>query len=88
MSAGRPGDNSDYQRRCAMCGCPRSTSNIPPATRWMSFANMPNAVEWRSSKIYSDEGKSGLNIEGRDSLAQMIQDVQDGKVQFFLHPCI
>lgn len=27
-------------------------------------------------KIYSDEGKSGLNIQGRDSLAQMIADVQ------------
>jgi DNA invertase Pin-like site-specific DNA recombinase len=25
---------------------------------------------------YSDEGKSGLNIQGRDSLAQLIQDVQ------------
>ena len=33
-------------------------------------------------KDYSDEGKSGLNIQGRDSLAQMIQDVQDGKVNF------
>src|SRR5271170_6191415 len=33
-------------------------------------------------KEYSDEGKSGLNIKGRDSLAQMIQDVQDGKVNF------
>ena len=30
-------------------------------------------------KIYSDEGKSGLNIEGRDSLAQMIRDVQSGE---------
>ncbi len=27
---------------------------------------------------YSDEGKSGLNIQGRDSLAQMIRDVQEG----------
>src|SRR5208337_2893830 len=34
------------------------------------------------TKDYSDEGKSGLNIKGRDSLAQMIQDVQDGKVNF------
>src|SRR5208337_2336477 len=32
------------------------------------------------TKEYSDEGKSGLNIKGRDSLAQMIQDVQDGKI--------
>ena len=33
-------------------------------------------------KEYSDEGKSGLNIQGRDSLAQMIRDVQEGKAQF------
>ncbi len=33
-------------------------------------------------KEYSDEGKSGLNIQGRDSLAQMIRDVQDGEVNF------
>ena len=33
-------------------------------------------------KEYSDEGKSGLNIQGRDSLAKMIQDVQDGQVNF------
>ncbi len=36
-------------------------------------------------KIYSDEGKSGLNIQGRDSLAQMIKDVQSGEAQ---HSCI
>lgn len=33
-------------------------------------------------KIYSDEGKSGLNIQGRDSLARMIADVQAGGVDF------
>jgi DNA invertase Pin-like site-specific DNA recombinase len=33
-------------------------------------------------KVYSDEGKSGLNIQGRDSLAQMIQDVQAGGTHF------
>src|SRR5438093_13510364 len=33
-------------------------------------------------KEYSDEGKSGLNIQGRDSLAQMIRDVQNGEVTF------
>ena len=33
-------------------------------------------------KEYSDEGKSGLNIQGRDSLAQMIRDVQEGKAIF------
>jgi len=33
-------------------------------------------------KEYSDEGKSGLNIQGRDSLAQMIRDVQAGDVNY------
>ena len=33
-------------------------------------------------KEYSDEGKSGLNIQGRDSLAQMIKDVQGGAATF------
>jgi len=33
-------------------------------------------------KEYSDEGKSGLNIQGRDSLAQMIRDVQVGDAKF------
>jgi DNA invertase Pin-like site-specific DNA recombinase len=33
-------------------------------------------------KLYSDEGKSGLNIQGRDSLAQMIKDVQNGEAQY------
>lgn len=31
---------------------------------------------------YSDEGKSGLNIQGRDSLARMIDDVQNGRTRF------
>ena len=33
-------------------------------------------------KLYSDEGKSGLNIQGRDSLAQMLKDVQGGEAQY------
>jgi len=33
-------------------------------------------------KTYSDEGKSGLNIQGRDSLAQMLKDVLSGQINF------
>jgi DNA invertase Pin-like site-specific DNA recombinase len=33
-------------------------------------------------KEYSDEGKSGLNIQGRESLGQMIEDVQNGQINF------
>src|SRR5690349_19355264 len=33
-------------------------------------------------KVYSDEGKSGLNIQGRESLAQMLKDVVSGQINF------
>jgi DNA invertase Pin-like site-specific DNA recombinase len=33
-------------------------------------------------QIYSDEGKSGLNIQGRASLAKMISDVQERKAEY------
>src|SRR5580693_894076 len=38
--------------------------------------------EMQIIRQYSDEGKSGLNIQGRESLARMIQDVQDGQINF------
>jgi site-specific DNA recombinase len=31
---------------------------------------------------YTDAGKSGLSLDGRDSLKRLIEDVQEGKVQF------
>jgi DNA invertase Pin-like site-specific DNA recombinase len=34
-------------------------------------------------KVYSDEGKSGLNIKGRDALLQMLADAQSGWAEFF-----
>ena len=33
-------------------------------------------------KTYSDAGKSGLRLEGRDGLRQLIDDVEDGDVEF------
>jgi len=33
-------------------------------------------------RTYADEGKSGLRIDGRDALKQLIDDVQEGKVDF------
>jgi DNA invertase Pin-like site-specific DNA recombinase len=33
-------------------------------------------------KIYSDDGKSGLNLGGRGSLIQMIQEVYDGRAEY------
>jgi hypothetical protein len=33
-------------------------------------------------KEYSDEGKSGVNIQARESLARMIREVQNGQIDF------
>ena len=33
-------------------------------------------------RTYADEGKSGLRIDGRDALKQLIDDVQTGKADF------
>jgi DNA invertase Pin-like site-specific DNA recombinase len=33
-------------------------------------------------KVYSDLGKSGLNIEGREALEQMLSDVQEGRAEY------
>src|SRR5215813_11221745 len=33
-------------------------------------------------KVYSDEGKSGLNLQGRESMGQMIKDVLSGEAKF------
>jgi DNA invertase Pin-like site-specific DNA recombinase len=37
---------------------------------------------FRIVREYSDEGKSGLKIQGRDSLAAMIQEVQTGSAEY------
>jgi DNA invertase Pin-like site-specific DNA recombinase len=34
------------------------------------------------TRLFSDEGKSGLNIRGRDSLAELIEIVESGKADF------
>jgi predicted site-specific integrase-resolvase len=33
-------------------------------------------------RTYADEGKSGLRLDGRDALKQLINDVQDGTADF------
>jgi len=33
-------------------------------------------------RTYADEGKSGLRIDGRDALKQLIEDVQSGKADY------
>ncbi|HSY20255.1 MAG TPA: recombinase family protein [Candidatus Acidoferrales bacterium] len=54
-----------------------STSNQMDVIREYAKRRELNIV-----KEYSDEGKSGLNIQGRDSLAQILRDVQEGRAEF------
>src|SRR5580692_3142273 len=39
-------------------------------------------LEFDILRIVSDEGKSGLNIEGRESLAELIRVVKEGHADF------
>lgn len=43
-----------------------------------AIAEYANAKGFEIVKTYADDGKSGLRIEGRDSLRQMLTDVQGG----------
>lgn len=54
-----------------------STSNQMDAVREYAARRGMDII-----KIYSDEGKSGLNIQGRDSLSTMISDVTGGLADF------
>lgn len=54
-----------------------------------SIANQSDAIRAYAARrgmivvrTYADEGKSGLNIGGRDSLRQLIRDVQSGQADF------
>lgn len=39
---------------------------------------------WQLHKIYSDEGKSGMNVKNRPEFLQMISDAKDGKMDLVL----
>jgi len=54
-----------------------STENQSAAIRKFAAANGMEVV-----RTYADAGKSGLNIEGRDALKQLIDDVQSGRADF------
>ena len=54
-----------------------STENQEAAIR--SYADARNLVIVRT---YADEGKSGLRVEGRNALKQLINDVETGTADF------
>jgi DNA invertase Pin-like site-specific DNA recombinase len=54
-----------------------------------STANQSQAIReyaarlgFRIEKTYQDSGKSGLNLDDRDALKQLIDDVQNGSAEF------
>ena len=62
--------------------CRPSTNAIRPRTSLTrSRITLSNAGS-RSVRTYSDEGKSGLRIQGRDGLKQLIDDIQSGKADY------
>ena len=65
-----------------MCGCSTdhqqySTENQADAIRQYAARHDMEIV-----KTYADEGKSGLSIDGRDALKQLLEDVQKGRADF------
>jgi DNA invertase Pin-like site-specific DNA recombinase len=54
-----------------------STANQSQAIREYADRN-----RFRIEKTYTDSGKSGLNLDGRDALKELIDDVQSGKAEY------
>jgi DNA invertase Pin-like site-specific DNA recombinase len=83
LSAGRDGEISGKLVRAAQY-VRMSTDHQKYSTENQSEAIQQYAAR-RSIEIvrtYADAGKSGLNLEGRDALKQLIEDVQTKKTDF------
>ena len=65
-----------------MSACPPSTRSIRPKTRQTRSASTRPAAAIEIVRTYADEGKSGLRLDGRDALKQLIEDVQSGNADF------
>ena len=63
----------------AAVGTLRST---PSRTRRLPLRLTPHGGTSPSYRTYADPGRSGLRIDGRDGLQNLIRDVQLGRVDF------
>ena len=77
-------DNKEVSKRRAAAYVRMSTEHQQYSTsnQMDTLREYAKRRELEIVREYSDEGKSGLNIQGRDSLAQMIHDVQSGQADF------
>lgn len=71
--------------------CQRAAQYVRMSTEHQRYSteNQSDAISiyaeqrgYRIVKTYSDAGKSGLRIEGRDGLTQLLNDIQAGKADF------
>ena len=89
LGAGRSGEISGKPVRAAQY-VRMSTEHQKYSTENQAEAMQQYAAQ-RGIEIvrtYADEGKSGLSLEGRDALKQLIEDVQTKKADFYDHPCL
>ena len=63
-------------------GCRPSTRNTRRRTRRTPSAQYAARRGIEIVRTYADEGKSGLRLDGRDALKQLIDDVQSGRADF------
>ena len=65
-----------------MSGCRPSISATRPRTRPTRSEQYAERRGLEIVRTYADEGKSGLRLDGRDALKQLIADVQNGRADF------
>ncbi len=84
MTTTQPTPENDFPRANAAAYVRMSTEHQQYSTNNQMDAIQEYAARRNLDivKTYSDEGKSGLNIQGRDSLSRMIADVQAGEIDF------
>lgn len=75
----------------AVSSGPRAAEYVRMSTEHQQYSteNQSDAIHryaatrnFQIIRTYSDAGKSGLNIRGRDALQQLIEDVQSGRADF------
>ena len=63
------------KRRRFTSVCPQNTKKYSPENQMAAIRVYADKNGYEIVKTYADEGKSGLNLDGRASLQQMLYDV-------------
>jgi len=76
QTSGPPIPVAAYVRTATVC------QNNPTSNQMDAIQEYAKRNGMEIIKVYSDEGKSGLSIKGRDALLQMLADAQSGHAGF------